>query len=73
MFVSVLHQSLLRDLFTTPGVYRKLNVGATTKQTFHVLSREILLMTERSLGNKPDDQLSHCILTDNGHKHKLMN
>ena len=28
-------------------------------------------MAERSLGNKPDDQLSFCTLTDNGHKHKL--
>ena len=28
-------------------------------------------MTERSLGNKPDDQLSLCTLTDKGHKHKL--
>ena len=31
MFVGVLHRSLIRDLLTTSGVYRKLAVRATTK------------------------------------------
>ena len=72
MFVAVLNRSLIRNLLTTPGVYRKLAVR-TTKRTLYGSScdREMPSLAERSLGNKQDDQLSHCTLTDNGHKVKL--
>ena len=67
-FVGVLYRSLIRNLFTTPGVYRKLDVRATTKRTLLVPFCEIPSMAGRLLGNNPDDQLSHCTLTENGHK-----
>ena len=72
MFVAVLNRSLIRNLLTTPGVYGKFDVR-TTKRTLHGSScdRKMPSLAERSLGNKQDDQLSHCTLTNNGHKVKL--
>ena len=49
-----------------PGENREQNV-----LTFYVSCCEMPSMAERSLRNKPDDQLSLCTLTDNGHKRKL--
>ena len=60
--------SLLFLSFCTgiPGENREKNVFK-----LHLSCCEMPLMAERSLGNKPDDQLSLCTLTDNGHKRKL--